>query len=45
MEKNTPTYIAIVQHQSEFTLTPSVQTVLPALLHSLAVQYNMYLSD
>ena len=45
MEKNTLTYIAIVQHQSEFPLSPSVQTVLPASFHLLVVQPNTYFSD
>ena len=45
MVKNTLIYIAMVQHQSEFPLPPSMQTVLPASLHSLAIQHDVYFSD
>ena len=44
MEKNTPTYITLVQYQSKFLLPQSMLTMLPALLHLLAVQYNAYFS-
>ena len=43
--KNTPTYIAVVQYGFQFPLPPSMQTVLPELLQSLAVKSTVYLSN
>ena len=43
--KIAPTYIAIVQQQSGSQLPPYMQNILPASLHLLVVQYNVYFSD